>query len=113
MSGEINTHAFMDSMAGEQQPSTMPTRPLAGKDKIYIQNLARSIMNEYPERKLGGRSTDLNPHTWNVEGYNVAVEKIYSYVLVHKNTEPEWEKEMYELARERVALAGYRLAHII
>lgn len=70
-------------------------------------------MKEYPESKLGGRSTDLNPHTWNVESYNAAVEHIYPYVLTHKNTEPGWEKKMYELCRERVALGGYRLAHTI
>ena len=70
-------------------------------------------MKEYPEKLLGDRARDLDAHTWTVESYNAAVEHVYPFVQKHKDTTIIWEREMFELCRERVALGGYRLAHTI
>lgn len=36
ISGKINLHAFMDSMAGEQEPGVIPDRPLNAEKRNYV-----------------------------------------------------------------------------
>jgi hypothetical protein len=71
-------------------------------------------MNEYPPAYFGDQViNNLSSHVWTIESYNHAVEKIYSFVLKNKNVTKEWQDQMFKLCRERVALAGYRLASAI
>lgn len=47
--GEMNLHAFLDSMGGIQKPDDRPVRPLTEEGKVYIDALARQIMTEFSE----------------------------------------------------------------
>ena len=89
-------------------------RPLTKSGKAYIASLAEGIMKEYPPEHFGSQLIEnVFSHDWAVESYNAAVDKIYPFVFKTNTVTTEWSKEMFELCRERVALAGYRLAHSI
>lgn len=71
-------------------------------------------MKQFPPEHFGNDMiNNLSSHHWTIESYNYAVEKIYSFVLKQKQVTQEWNDEMFALCRERVALAGYRLANTI
>ena len=70
-------------------------------------------MNDHPVEKFGDLVNETDSHQWAVESYNAAVSDVYSFVAENKKTTPEWEEKIKTLCKERVALAGYRLAHVI
>lgn len=110
----MNLHSYMDSMALEQKSGERMPRPLTPDGKAYITKLADSITKEFPPEYFGNDLiNNLSSHTWTIESYNLAVEKVYSFVLKNKQVTQEWQDAMFKLCRERVALAGYRLANLI
>ena len=109
----MNLHAFLDSMGGIQKPDDRPARPLTDEGKIYIDSLAHQIMMEFTPESFGDLLNVTSSHTWAVESYNKAVEHVYPFVFENKKTTHEWEEKIKTLCRERVALAGYRLAKSI
>lgn len=71
-------------------------------------------MQQFPPEHFGNDLIAVtSSHTWTIESYNLAVEKVYSFVLKNKQVTQEWQDEMFKLCRERVALAGYRLANLV
>lgn len=78
----MKLHAFMDSMAGEQKNGERMQRPLTEDGWNYIRGLAQSIMKEFPADSFGQDSVNnLDSHSWTVESYNTAVDKVYPYVF--------------------------------
>jgi hypothetical protein len=59
------------------------------------------------------QADNLDFNTWTLESYDAAVKNIYSFVLKYNNVTADWNNVIYELCRERIALAGYRLAKLI
>ena len=96
----MNLHAYMDSMAGEQKNGERLERPLTETGWAYLQNLAGSIMKEFPpEHFQPDQLTNLDPHAWTVESYNAAVEFVYPFVQDNKNLTAEYEKKMFDICR--------------
>lgn len=103
----------MDSMALQQKSGERPPRPLNTEGKAMISDLADSITKQFPPQYFGDLINNTSSHTWTIESYNLAVERVYAFVLKNKQVTQEWQDDMYKLCRERVALAGYRLANMI
>lgn len=110
----MNLHAWMDSMAGEQQNGVRPQRPLTEDGWNNIKNLAANITQQFPPNSFtDAQINSLDPHEWTIESYNAAVEKVYPYLETNKKLNQEYTNEMFNLCRQRVALGGYRLANTI
>lgn len=88
-------------------------RPLGSYGSDYIASLARNIQGAYPKEYFGAAVNDLTFNTWTMESYDAAVQHIYSFVLKNNKATPEWTLQIFELCRQRIALAGYRLAKLI
>lgn len=88
---DMNSHAYMDSMALEQNPDTRIERPLTASGKAYISDLADMIVKEYPVEHFGDDLVNnLSPKNWTVESYNHAVADVYSFLLKNKQVTREW-----------------------
>ena len=78
---DMNLHAWMDSMAGEQKNGVRPERPLTEVGWAYLKNLAGSITSQFPPSHFpDAQLNSLDPHAWTIESYNAAVEKVYPYL---------------------------------
>ena len=67
-------------------------RPLNTTGKAYINNLADSIIKEYPTSYFGDELiNNLSSHTWTIESYNHAVADVYSFLLNNKIVTKEWQ----------------------
>jgi hypothetical protein len=62
---------------------------------------------------MADRASDLNATHWTEEGLAIAKDKIYPFMansnVISESTRSIW----FDIARERVALGGYRLANLI
>lgn len=74
-------------------------RPLTAEGKAYINNLSDSIMKQFPPEHFGADVNVVNSHTWTIQSYNAAVEKVYSFVLKNKQVTQEWQDQMFTLCR--------------
>lgn len=88
-------------------------RPLDAAGTAYIASLARNIQGAYPKSYFGAAADNLDFNAWTLESYDAAVQHIYSFVLKSGKVTDEWIMKIYELCRQRIALAGYRLAKLI
>ena len=71
---DMNLHAWMDSMAGEQQNGVRPERPLTQEGWNYLKNLAANITQQFPPSSFtDAQIASLDPHEWTIESYNAAV----------------------------------------
>jgi len=106
-----NLHAFWDSAAG-QFGYMSPKRPLdqAGKDRI--RTIAEGIMKEFPAETLPDWK-DLDPHTWVVESNTLARQVVYRNVTEGQTPSKSYTDAAQKLSRQRLALAGYRLAGVL
>jgi hypothetical protein len=103
-------HFFWDSAAGQYGVS--PKRPLdqAGKDRILA--LAQAAMKENPAESMPEWS-DLDPHTWVVESNTLARNVVYKNITEGGTPSQAYTDAAQKLSRQRLALAGYRLAGVL
>lgn len=108
--GAKNLHAYWDSMLGICAKKL--SRPLSPDDETWVIEAARQIMREYPLDTLPEHHL-LDIEEWSDESYDLAVQVVYTGI--EPNTKPS---EAYiargrRIACRQVALAGYRLAHLL
>ncbi len=74
-----------------------------------VQSLATRIMKEFPKSELGNKLGDNTYKQWAEESYRIASQKVYE---VEENTTPstKYIEDGQRIVKERIALAGYRLA---
>ena len=77
-----------------------------------VTQVAAAIVKQYPPSYFGSQLKDMAPHDWAMESYVDA--KNFAY-QVPMNTHPTkfYLKTNSQIARQRVALAGYRLAQVL
>jgi len=103
-----NLHAYWDSGAGL---FTDVHRPLSSDGQAAITKLAAECVAANPQESAQGIA-DLTIADWVKEGVALAKDKVY-------NTEPgkepgaDYANMTRDLSRQRVALAGYRLAALL
>jgi len=106
-----NLHFFWDAAAGAFGYES-PRRPLSEADRARLLKLAEEIMRESPEATLPGVG-DLEPLNW-VEESN-ALGRGVAFAGVRENETPSaaYTEQARRVARQRIALAGYRLAGLL
>jgi S1/P1 Nuclease len=99
----INLHAYWDDAVGTDTSGD------------YVNRLAASITAEYPKPS----SLSTNPNRWLKESFNIDKSFVYSFGLGTGTKErpvslPKGYRERAQrIARQRIALAGYRLAAVL
>ena len=103
-----NLHWFWDSIVVRNIPN--------GKnqcDADYLDPIAESIMKSYPYAKLRERLAPGQFEAWVKEGLTAAQTNVFSPDLKRFETPSEkYKKKALNVARERLALAGYRMGDL-
>jgi hypothetical protein len=102
--GGPNLHSLWDNAAAP--------RDLTYEDVVRY---AREIAADYPSQELGS----LDPHDWVAESFELDRSTVYTFGLETGSKEnplvmpPGYEEKAKSVARQRVALAGFRLAAVL
>ena len=101
----LNLHGYWDSIIRRNKP-----RKNDACDTDYLSPIAKKIMKKYPYSKMQSRLALGDYKQWNMEGYKLLTEAVYTPDL-KRNQIPskKYNKRAYKIAREQIALAGYRL----
>ncbi|MFJ1267997.1 S1/P1 nuclease [Legionella lytica] len=77
-----------------------------------LQAIAQEITRAYPRDYFSNQELNASPKVWAQESYNLAKNWVYSTT---EKEEPslEYQKKSQELIKQRIALAGYRLALLL
>lgn len=105
----INLHSYWDSIIRRNKP-----RKNDACDTDYLSPIARKIMKKYPYSKMQSRLKLGDYKQWNMEGYKLLNEVVYTPDL-KRNQLPskKYNRRAYKTAREQIALAGYRLGETL
>ncbi|HVF55049.1 MAG TPA: S1/P1 nuclease [Pyrinomonadaceae bacterium] len=106
-----NLHAYWDSAAG-MFGFDSPKRPLDAAGQARIRTFAEDIMKAFPA-EASGAWKDVEPLHWVEESNTLARE--FAYVKIKDGEAPSkaYTDEAQRISRQRLALAGYRLAEIL
>src|SRR5918911_2515010 len=105
-----NLHWYWDDAAGAFN-FWSPPRPLDERDRRRLEDFAHMLTLEFPaERTPAAR--ELNPDKWAQESHLLAPTFVYN---LPENSTPtdEYNAKARAIARQRIALAGYRLAQVV
>jgi hypothetical protein len=105
-----NLHWYWDAAAGAFN-FWSPTRPLEERDRRRLEGFATMLTGEFPAEKAADVTT-FNPDKWAQESHLLAANVVYN---LPENTLPSeaYNTKARAVARERLALAGYRLAQVV
>lgn len=78
-----------------------------------IQLAVKTIKQRYPEGSFGSKASDLTVHNWAKESYEAAVYYCYSGARRSNSQSDEYLERWEKQGLKRIALAGYRLAHLL
>ena len=104
-------HFFWDAAAGAFGYDS-PRRPLSEADRARLLKLAEEIMREHPEATTPGVS-DLEPLNWVEESNALARRQAYAGVREGETPSAAYTEQARRLSRQRLALAGYRMAGLL
>lgn len=101
-------HFFFDDIGGMGCSTHYPPTE---KESAYLAQLKETILSEFPKSKLEAVSI-LEPKEWKRESYELGVEARAPLTFGQTLTDEyaTWAKTK---TKERIALAGYRLAHLL
>ncbi|WP_058535498.1 S1/P1 nuclease [Legionella saoudiensis] len=74
-----------------------------------LQRMAQEISSAYPRDSFSPQELNAPPQIWAQESYSLAKNWVYS-TLEKEVPSLEYQKQSQELIKQRIALAGYRLA---
>jgi len=112
-----NLHFYWDHMFYHWSPNGKDegelTSPLQDHNKDFPAKYAAEIMKEYPRDNWDETDyTDIDPYKWGMESMGIAKEKAYP-VKEHRPLPQDYIDMGRATCKERVAIAGYRLAEVI
>ncbi|HEX8458891.1 MAG TPA: S1/P1 nuclease [Pyrinomonadaceae bacterium] len=106
-----NLHAFWDA-AGGRFGFESPRRPLDTASRARLLALAEEIMKANPVDKSTA-ARELEPLRWIEESNTIAREFVYPKTREGETPSAAYTAEAQRISGERIALAGYRLAHVL
>lgn len=107
-----NLHGFWDAAAG-MFGFESPKRPLNAVEQARIRKFADDVMLAFPAAANSAAWKDIEPLHWVEESNTLA--RGFAYTKIKDGEAPSraYTDETQRIARERLALAGYRLAEIL
>ncbi len=104
-----NLHAYWDGILRATN-----FRWIFQGDDSYVRRIAESIAREHPPTAFGERLAERDVASWARESFEIAMASVYAPELERYRKPPrDYERRATSVARERVALAGYRLAALL
>lgn len=106
-----NLHSLWDSILLLDNLG-VNNRPINTSTAQFIENLADTITRAHPREQFCDQFFEIAVEKWAQESYEAGIE---AYRGIEPSTEPtqEYLERGRLIASERLALAGYRLAHIL
>lgn len=110
-----NLHALWDAAGGQY-----PYLQLADWQKALP--LAQALQAEFPAASFGVRPA--NPHAfvadflaqpqrWIEESHQLALQMAYQNIEANQRPSPAYIRQVQQISRRQLAMAGYRLAHLL
>ncbi len=102
-----NLHSYWDGIIGRNLPNAKDQC-----DADYIDPIAQDIMKLHPYEKMTAK---LNPgkfDLWTKESLDIATTEIYKDLKWFESPTEKYRKRAFEVAQERLALAGYRMGDL-
>lgn len=102
-----NLHWFWDSIVVRYMPNAKDQC-----DADYIDPIAQDIMKLYPYDKMKDK---LNPDkfdVWAKESLDIATTEVYKDVNWFEMPSDKYKKKAFEIAQQRLTLAGYRMGDL-
>lgn len=106
-----NLHAYWDAAAGLFGFEN-PRRPLNAAARTRIRELAEQVMKAYPA-EADPAWKEIDPHRWVEESNHLARQFAYAKIKEGDAPSEDYTKATQQIARRRIALAGYRLAEVL
>jgi hypothetical protein len=106
-----NLHAFWDA-AGGRFGFESPRRPLDEEARARLLAQAQEIMKANPAQSLPS-ARELEPLRWIEESNTIARQFAYAKAREGEAPSAAYTAEAQKISGERIALAGYRLAHVL
>jgi hypothetical protein len=106
-----NLHSYWDGAGGAFETVLRP--PLDSDERKLLAKYAADIMQDFPRSKFTPQLKLRDPATWAAESHAFA--RTVAHKDITENTEPDgdYRDKTRKLSRERIALAGYRLAQVL
>ena len=105
----FNLHSYWDSIIGNVIP-----RKHDACDSAYLFPIARKMMKKYPYKKMQTRLKLGNYKAWSMEGYEFLKNQVYTSEITRNHIpSKKYRKKAFTIAREQIALAGYRLGETL
>ncbi|MEO6656263.1 MAG: S1/P1 nuclease [Pyrinomonadaceae bacterium] len=102
-----NLHWFWDSIVGRYSPNS--------KDQCeadYLDPLAQDIMKLYSYEKMKDKISPDKFDVWAKESLDVATTEVYKDIKWYEMPSDKYKKKAFEIAQQRLALAGYRMGDL-
>jgi len=88
-------------------------RPLSSDDAAAIEQMAQNITDEYPKEHFKDLIHIREPLIWANESYYLAIEYAYQHLSNLSKIDDAYIHDARAIARQRIALGGYRLAEFL
>ena len=104
-------HSFWDLWLGHS-PTYLP--PTTDSQQLEVNATANQFMNEFAPSYFGEKSlNNLDVDSWLTESWEVARDYVYKDLKSGEIPSATYLERGYKVCRERITLAGYRLARIL
>ncbi len=102
-----NLHWFWDSIVGRNIPNAKDQC-----DADYLDPLAQDMMKLYPYDNVKAKLNAGKFDVWAKESLDIATTEVYKDLKWFETPTDQYRKHAFELAQERLALAGYRMGDL-
>lgn len=102
-----NLHWLWDSIIVRYQPNVKDAC-----EADYLDPIAQEIMAKYPYDKMKERIQPGKFEAWARESLDIAMNDVYKDVKWFEAPSDKYKKKAFEIAQERLALAGYRMGDL-
>lgn len=103
----MNLHTFWDTIVRQNMPNSTDMCEFD-----YMEPIARDIMKAHPFAKLEGRLARGKFAVWEKESINIATTEVYKGLTRYEMPSKDYKKNAFKIAKERMALGGYRLGEL-
>ena len=106
-------HTFWDRIIDNSILETPAEKPTA-KQIVYLDRVIGMIVHDHPKASEAVRLKPGDFEAWSREGFETAKSAAYPASLHEKQTPaPAYKKNVFSIADEAIAIAGYRLADLL
>ena len=102
-----NLHWFWDSIVVRYIPNAKDQC-----DADFLDPIAQDIIKLYPYEKLKDKMNDGKFDVWAKESLDIATSVVYKDLKFFEIPSDKYKKKAFEIAQERLALAGYRMGDL-